>query len=179
MANPVLDRLALDHQRIDAVMTLIEAEIRHYDDDATTENLDALAMALSYIESYPDRAHHPVEERLFDFLEAAGSVDVSTLRAQHSTITARTLQLRKDIENILNDIVTPITLLNRHLAEYVDMQRSHMREENEIAFPVAAASLSDADWLKLQEELDDLLEPSSEEETFNEVISAFEADGST
>ena len=169
----VLDRLNSDHKRIEMVLRLIERELGKFDNDDQDENLSAIADALEYIEAYPDKVHHPVEERMFDLLadKAPSPVQetLAQLRGQHSEITASTSKLKQDIDNVLNDIVTPIDRIKRHLTDYVNLQRRHMTLERQTIFPFAEAALDNKDWQSLQHRLDAELDP-----LFDETLVAFE-----
>ncbi len=158
-----MDHLNRDHERIELVLRLIERELAKFDDDDQDENLPAIAAALAYIEAYPDKVHHPVEERMFDCLDSISSIEMQrvlqTLRRQHAEITASTLKLKRDIDDVLNDIVTPIGKIKRHLADYLTLQRTHMSLERREIFPAAEANLSEADWQELHARLVAELDP--------------------
>ena len=158
-----LTRLGHDHQRIERVLTLIESELAKYEDDTQDEDLMAISDALAYLEVYPDRVHHPVEEKLFELLESrVAPVErdaIYALREQHTELASYTQALKKDIDNILNDIVVPMETVSQHLKNYVQIQRQHMVLENNIIFPAAARVMTDADWADFHERLEKDLDP--------------------
>ncbi|MFT7652830.1 MAG: hemerythrin-like domain-containing protein [Limisphaerales bacterium] len=163
MTNWVLDRLEQDHERISVVLDLIEAEFAKFESDDQEQNLIAIADALAYIEAYPDAVHHPVEECLFDMLapKTSGGVSlaIDELRQQHRTIVNATRTLKTDVDNILNDIVTPINVVMKHLSEYAALQREHMAMEGKTVFPIAADTLSESEWTELRGKLDQVFDP--------------------
>ena len=178
MQASVLDRLGQDHRNIELVMRMIEAEVEKFELDDVEVNLSAIADALTYIAAYPDAVHHPVEERLFNRLESFASTqemeNIETLRAQHKELCESTRQLQQDVDNILNDIVVPITKLQRHLKQYLNLQRQHMELENESVFKFAEDKLDATDWSHLQSELEREQDPLTDRRTgqFDRLLSS-------
>ena len=70
---------------------------------------------------------------------------IDKLRVQHQEITTSTQTLKRDIDNILNDIVVPLDRVMAHLIAYLTLQREHMTLENTAIFPAAEQSLSNND----------------------------------
>ena len=146
----VMQRLNEDHQHIGEVLAVLERELAKKDDDEGVE-WAIVGDILAYLQEYPDAVHHPLEDRMFDKVLDKGLTPaerelVHFNLAQHEEIVAATLQLARDIESILNDIVVPLDQVQEHFDRYLEIQRIHMRNENLHLFPMAQRFLSGADW---------------------------------
>ncbi len=154
----VLSRLEEDHHHLSKVMRVLEAQLARRNDDDEEVDWSLLAEVLAYVSEYPDAVHHPLEDRMFDKVLDKGLTPaerelVHFNLSQHAEIIGATSRLAADIDRILNDIVVPIDVVVEHCERYLDMQRSHMRNEQVHLFPLAQRLLEEADWREIAEEL--------------------------
>jgi len=113
-------------------------------------DLKVFRAMLLYIADYPDKVHHPKEDRyLFSLLRRrTDSIDatLSELEQQHS----HGERLIRDIEHALNqyelqgdDALVPLLDL---IQNYVDFYVDHMRQEEKVVLPAAVQFYSAEDW---------------------------------
>ena len=157
-AATVLSRLDEDHFHLTRVMQVLEDELAKRDDDDADIDWNLLADVLAYVGEYPDAVHHPLEDRMFDRVLDKGLTPaerelVHFNLSQHAEIVGATTQLADDVNNILSDVVVPIDVLMDHCRRYLDMQRSHMRNEQVHLFPLAERRLGEEDWAEIATEL--------------------------
>ncbi|MCR9262282.1 MAG: hemerythrin domain-containing protein [Pseudomonadaceae bacterium] len=145
----LMDRLNNDHFHIATVMNALEKMFAGFPD----EDIDwsEVSDMLSYLQEYPDSVHHPLEDQLFDRVLDKGLTPVErelvhTNLAQHAEIISATLRLDQDVNQILNDTVVPIGKVLEDFEHYIQLQRTHMRNENTHLFPLAQRLLTPEDW---------------------------------
>lgn len=150
MAN-LLDQLQRDHVNLNRLLRLLEAEgerIRAGGD----EDLALMADIIEYMESYPDVAHHPLEDALVEHYLAHHAPDAEVAArfrdtmAEHAALRAATHALRESIESLLNDVLMPREDLLRQLDDYIALQRRHLQREERELFPRLRAAFGEADW---------------------------------
>ncbi len=142
-------RLEDDHLHIARVLEALERALSVPPDEDV--NWEIVADIISYLQEYPDTVHHPVEDQLFDRVLDKGLTPaerelVHTNLAQHAEIIGATVQLERDVGQILNDIIVPMDQLQDHFKRYLELQRAHMRNEIHHLFPLAERQLAEEDW---------------------------------
>ncbi|MEX2648613.1 MAG: hemerythrin domain-containing protein [Alphaproteobacteria bacterium] len=111
-----------------------------------TETLRAI---LDYIEGFPDRFHHPKEERhLFQVLrrrrpEIAPTLD--RLEQQHREGGQANRRLRVTLDAAAADAAAR-PAFEAAVRDYVDRQRAHMLTEEREVLPAALQALTEEDW---------------------------------
>jgi len=149
----VLERLYAEHRYLSALLRVLEdktgARAR-----LKTGDYYLLRDIVGYVRDYPDHVHHPTEDLLFERVlrkDPAQSRIVERLRRDHQAIQAETRQLLARLDELIEqpnparagEILQACRSLARH-------QRTHMQLENREAFPAAIATLSGADWQKIE-----------------------------
>ncbi len=159
----VLVRLELDHHRMSWVMDALEDEIRKLSDGGEYD-LSRIEDALGYLAAYADTVHHPLEDRMFDnvldkgLTPAERALVLGNLK-QHVDIIEATRIARRDVANVLNDIVVPLERLVADLTDYVALQRTHMRTERQQLFPLAERFLTQPEWQAIAEQFEQSPDP--------------------
>jgi hemerythrin-like domain-containing protein len=129
---------------------------------AELPDFDLLLGIVDYIEHYPDRVHHPNEDRVYHILAQRSTqarAEIDALVEEHNTLA----ELTRDLHRILYS-PTPEEagfLSSRHetCSKYLDIQRRHLDTEEMSVFPLARKTLSDADWRALDRELPEAKNP--------------------
>lgn len=156
MQPELLQRLDRDHARLARILEALETQAQRCVAGARGTDLDRLATLVDYINEYPDAVHHPLEDRIFARLgEHSLSPEERRVLAdnvnQHQQLSTATANLAADIDALM---ATPADAdggaLHSHVTAYVDLQRQHMRNENEWVFPIALRAFSEQDWEALE-----------------------------
>jgi len=141
-----VESLALDHQRMARLMFALKAEIDRIGAEDCNPDWRRLLAILDYLSDYPERWHHPLEERAFEAVErdalppeAAEALD--RVRDQHQRLPALTGKLREDVESVLRGSIVPTDRFVEDANAYLGLQIEHMRLENEIVFPALERAL--------------------------------------
>ena len=155
----VLVRLGDDHARIAAVIT----QLSHANDclsipDESRYWSDMLVL-MEFQLYFADRIHHPLEDRIFDRVLHKGLTPtehhlVFKNLSQHQEIMDMTLRLMADVQLATRGGVVDRSQFAEQVAEYVDLQRKHMRFEELHLFPLVEARFDNKDWNELHDSLD-------------------------
>ena len=88
-------QLIYDHHRIARVLRVIKQELDKCN-GYTLDGVDTckVVMGLDYLGNYPDRFHHPFEEKIIDCIQEKTSIDgIEVIRAQHGYLEQETTSL--------------------------------------------------------------------------------------
>ncbi|MGI2257761.1 hemerythrin domain-containing protein [Shewanella sp. GXUN23E] len=149
----MLRRLQLDHKNISVLLNILAAQSGQLATGGAV-NYRVMMDVLDYMQSYAEHSHHPVEDIVYRRLAAQASLnDLSErLFEEHKQLTRITEAFHTTLNLVLNDNPVPIDRLKEELENYISMQRSHMRYEEEIIFPLLKQYLVEADWECLADE---------------------------
>jgi hemerythrin-like domain-containing protein len=163
----LLLRLGRDHARIAQINAqlanvsdqLAEVESGELDDGVDIQALwDEAADCLLFLKHFADRAHHPLEDRLFDAVLHKGLTPterhlVFRNLGQHQEIMTLTDSLMGCIHGAQNRTVIDMPVVTELAAEYLALQRRHMTFEEMHLFPLLMSRLDNDDWNRLNTEL--------------------------
>jgi hemerythrin-like domain-containing protein len=148
MRPALLDRLGSDHARIAQV---VREFMELSDAVEPTPNWLRLGELIEFLDYYADQVHHPLEDRLFDRLVDKGLTPterhlVFKNLGQHQEIRAMTERLASQISVAIEGGAISRDDFVETAAEYVNLQRRHMRFEESHLFPLLEAELENKDW---------------------------------
>lgn len=152
MATPQpIRNLREDHGNLAKLLDLLEREIERFDraEGADYELMQAIA---AYCLEYPDKVHHPREDKLLARLRArdpAAADRVGDLEGEHRALAALTRRFAETIEAVLLDREMPRETVDRAARDFLSAYRKHMAMEEEQFFPAAEAALDGSDWAAL------------------------------
>ena len=170
-----MEKLHRDHARLARLLEVLEAEAAEVGGGARGTHLDVLATLVDYVSEYPDAVHHPREDRVFGRLQEKPLTpqERGALRdnvSQHAQLAAATSALARDIDAMLGGGGTTAQDLSKHVREYVALQREHMRNEEELVFPLALKLFSDAEWEAIEHS-----EQEAHDPVFDQRLSRYES----
>lgn len=143
-------QLVQDHITLAKVLDALDKSVSYYREDEQNEpDLALILDTLEYIQVYPEKFHHPLEEQAFNYLikhDLGDKKIIKEIRQQHSTLEQETLYLCQQFNAIANDYVVPMSELHNRIEHYINAQRHHMKTENEYIFPTLAKLNEQAWW---------------------------------
>jgi len=144
----LIERLGGDHAKIAGVVRELEALA---DTLEAQPDWSQLADLLSFLDYFADRVHHPLEDRLFDLVVNKGLTPterhlVFRNLGQHREIKALTEALTRQVREAQAGRPVDPGDFRESLAEYVALQRRHMRFEESHLFPLLEGALDNRDW---------------------------------
>lgn len=161
--NPIMTRLALDHNRLAKLLDLFDHLLDRFH-EGEEPDYELMSEMLGYMESYQDTIHHPTEDLIFRRALDKGAQrrDVfDVLRHQHDRLPQLNKRFRQSLEGIVHEAVLPRGEVEAQGRELVNTLREHMTLEDREAFPIAQSRLDAADW-----EAVEALAPSADDPLF-------------
>jgi hemerythrin-like domain-containing protein len=139
-----------EHRSLSAVihgLQYLAAEIRS---GRSPPDRVLLGAMLRYVREYPDRLHHPAEDRtLFALLRRrthdADSL-IAELEAEHAQGEARLAALELAVDRLVAGAPGAAEAFETEVIGYAAFHWEHMRKEEEGILPVAQRVLEDEDW---------------------------------
>jgi hemerythrin-like domain-containing protein len=104
---------------------------------------------------YADQVHHPSEDLIFARLLARPGQGHDVLRRlmrQHEALAQLNRRFRESLEGIVHEEVLRRDEVEQQGREVLATLREHMHLEDDEAFPIAAETLSEADWAEIEAE---------------------------
>jgi hemerythrin-like domain-containing protein len=124
-------------------------------DDLPRSN-DFICIALNYLCAYPQLFHHPVEERLINFLL---SRDASILNIgdevadEHRQLEGNTDTLRQQFSHELHiDNYEYFIKLKQQLLDVIDQHHNHLEHEEKYFLPLLERVMSRENWIEFSAE---------------------------
>ncbi|MGQ9426103.1 hemerythrin domain-containing protein [Gilvimarinus sp. F26214L] len=148
--HPTQSQLFADHHNFLRLLHCLEVELAHYEaDEAWTANLPVILDIFDYVQFYPERYHHPIEDAVFDLLiakDVAESEHARALKAEHKTLEDLTRKARQLFNSVAADNVVPVRELVRVTREFLDRQVQHIKRENQLIYPTLSQHVSPEEW---------------------------------
>jgi hemerythrin-like domain-containing protein len=146
--DKALRTIRAEHRSLGAVLHALKATVAAIGD--APADFPLLWRMLYYIEAYPDRLHHPKEDReLFPRVrlrspQAAGVVD--ELERQHRQCESRLDEVRHALGHCEAGVREAVPLVKARVDAFADFYWRHMLMEERELLPFAEEHLTDADW---------------------------------
>lgn len=141
-----------EHRSISAVVSALEYLAREIAAGSEPDH-ELLTVVLDYIQAFPDRLHHPKEDRyLFSALRKrcpAAAPILDELEAEHrrgeqSTANLRYLLMRSRVGG-----APACQAFASAVEAYATLHWAHMRKEEEQVLPLALQALTERDWSEI------------------------------
>jgi hemerythrin-like domain-containing protein len=147
----LLFTLRSEHRHIRSVLDLLSHQ---FDRIARGAPVDTrlIQETVDYMVVWPDRFHHPREDRIYDYLadlDPQAGPDMAGLQHDHERLAASGRALLESIADWRAGELSGERLLLRGRA-YIDESRQHMAIEETEVFPLLQAALDAADWRELR-----------------------------
>ncbi len=146
--NQIISRLLEEHRNLEKLIGLLDSfSIRQ--NSPGFRDMALLVDAFSYLTSFPDVRHHPVEDRITDRMHARNLLSPELkeeIGRQHRVLAKQGADLMRDLESAAREESTtwPAVALSARL--YAERLRHNMAVEEMALFPLAETGLSKADW---------------------------------
>jgi hemerythrin-like domain-containing protein len=143
-----------EHTAIVCVIDSLEYVV-HKLGEGAEPNFALLRAMLEYIIEYPERCHHPKENRyLFQMLRArnpnAASL-IAELEAEHVRGDELVKTLRHSLSRYETHGRSELRTFAQAVATFAEYHWQHMTKEEDVLLPIAKKSLTDADWQTIAE----------------------------
>lgn len=151
-----------EHRYLELLLQALDEHLGQID-TATTGDYFLLRDIVRYMHEYPDVAHHPTEDLMFERLVRRAPDTrrmVNRLRRDHARLARDTAKLL-DLLRAATDERSPETAREVRAAaeQYSASLRRHMEVEEQKFFPEAVRCLTHADWNSVQKSLEATEDP--------------------
>lgn len=145
-----LNVIRSEHRALAAVIHGLQYLVEQVHKGRSTPDLKVFRAMLHYIDTFPERLHHPKEDRyLFARIMLRypeGSSIISGLEAQH----VHGAHLIRELERALiaweEEGAPALPTFAHQVREFSEFHWKHMREEEDVVLPLAVRVLLDEDW---------------------------------
>jgi len=145
----VVDTIKQEHRVLGHVVEVLQHSLRDIAAEHTEANFNLLAVALYYIDDFPERLHHPKEDaHLFKALRKRNSdfsAVLDELQREH-VLSARMLRdMHAALVHYIAGAYGSLQTFKSRVDAYASMLREHMRKE-EALLARAGTSLPESEW---------------------------------
>lgn len=139
-----------EHRGLAAVLHGLVFLVRETRQRGAPPNFPALSAMLYYIDAFPERFHHPKEDRyLFPLLYArvpASAPLLDKLRSEHRAGETKIRALMQALTRYREGGAAEFTPFADAVDAYAAFERDHMRREEQEMLPLAERHLTSGDW---------------------------------
>jgi hemerythrin-like domain-containing protein len=139
-----------EHRSISAVLSGLQELARMAQDAAERPDFRVFRAMLRYIDEYPERLHHPKEDKyLFARLAArlpSAKPLLDELQAEHVEGARLVRELERSLLFLEDRWPIGVREFRKLADQYAQFHWGHMRKEEEKVMPLAEQHLLDADW---------------------------------
>lgn len=178
MRHAAADIIRDEHRSLGAVVHALQHLVRAYRESRAQPDFKLLHAMLYYVREYPERLHHPKEDRyLFSALRACtreGDSVLEELELEHEQGEALLNALTVALSTYEAGADPRCERLGAQVDEFAAFYWSHMRKEEDIVLPLAERVLSDGDWSRIHAEFAQNRDPSfggDDEAQFRQLFS--------
>lgn len=147
--HPTTRIIQQEHQRLGAVIRAMLHFVRGIGEGDNPPPFKVFRAMLLYIADFPEKMHHPKEDRLFVLLQKrTGTVDdtIAELEAQHGQGEALVRELEHQLTRYELQGGASTDAFFKAVEAYAAFYFNHMRMEEEIILPAIEKFLTTQDW---------------------------------
>jgi hemerythrin-like domain-containing protein len=153
--NTATNTIRSEHRAVGAVIHGLQYLVQEMRDKRAAPRFDVLKAMIYYIDTFPERLHHPKEDRyLFRRLRErthAADQALSRLEEQHRQGAQMIRELEQSILRYEQGGAAHLEGFARRVQEYADFHWEHMRMEEDVILPLAEKTLQESDWAEIDE----------------------------
>ena len=160
-----ISALKRDHINIEKLLEILESEILAIE-VGKTPDFPLMQDIMRYMAEHSDRFHHPKEELIFAQLlrhDPDVRADVEDLIAEHFLIGAAGREFTALLRTFGIDSVYSRERLRTSGSNYIRAQRDHMIREEQKLFPIAAQSITEEEWQRIDDAISNIDDPLFDE----------------
>ncbi|MEX1033268.1 MAG: hemerythrin domain-containing protein [Cellvibrionaceae bacterium] len=177
--HPTQSQLFADHYNLLGLMRCLEAEIACYEaSQPWGAHLSVILDIFDYIQFYPERYHHPLEDALFERLlikQVKNSDQIWAIKSEHKTLEALTRRASQLFTSVANDSVVPVAELVRVTREFLARQIDHIDRENRIVYPLLEKYITLEEWDEITAQVAQRKDPLFRQAVMDEYRNLYDA----
>ena len=156
-----LEKLRREHVNFGLLLHLLEKQLSELK-AGNPVDYPLVSDVADYFTGYPGNIHHPKEDLLFerlDFCAPAAAENARRLLDHHESIGQLAQKFADETKEVQEGEELPRDAYIDTLEEFILVQRTHMRMEETLFFPLVELHLSDEDWHYVNTKVADDLDP--------------------
>lgn len=161
--HPIEKKLYTDHYRIQRLLVCLQKQIDCYEiDDLEHAELPLVLDALDYIRVYPEKWHHPIEDKIFEFLLSKNPPEaeiIQNILQEHVALENLTHEVNQLFCAVANDCIVPTDQLVNKSRYYFLRQSEHIDRENALIYPLLQRYMTTDDWNRISAEMQSIEDP--------------------
>jgi hemerythrin-like domain-containing protein len=142
-----------EHQAMAAMLHALLTLVRGIREQRMRPNFELLGAIIYYVDTFPERLHHPKEDqwlfRLLALRHPPAQATLDQLQAEHRQGSAMIRQLEQALSRYREGGDTEYPAFATAVEAFVDFERQHMRREEREVFPLAQSWLLPQDWVEI------------------------------
>lgn len=142
-----------EHQALAAMLHALAFLVRGIREHRMKPNFELMGAMIYYIDTFPERLHHPKEDqwlfRLLAVRHPPARALIDRLQIEHRTGGTRIRQLEQALARYSQGGVAEFPAFSECVESYVAFERNHMRCEELEVFPLAQQYLLPEDWTEI------------------------------
>lgn len=148
--HPTHSQLCADHFNFLRLLRCLEAEIACYEAGNTSDGrLPVILDILDYVQHYPEKWHHPLEDVVFELLlikQVENSDHIWGIKSEHKALEELTRRAVELFTAVANDAVVSRDELLGVAREFIQRQLDHINRENRLIYPLLGRYISPREW---------------------------------
>lgn len=152
-----------EHESMASVIHDMQCFTQAIEKGVNAPDLRLFRTMLVYMNDYPERVHHPKEDRyLFARLRnrtAEMDLTLAELEYQHAQGLGRIHGIRHALARFESEGKPAFPALHRLVEEFADFYARHMRVEEDAVLTAAAQFLTPQDWIEMEAEFSRIPDP--------------------
>jgi hemerythrin-like domain-containing protein len=153
--NAALAHLRDEHRSTARVLEALETFTAQAAEEGMEPDFALLATLLYYLDVFPERVHHPKEDRyLFSVLRVRSPQTIpllDRLEREHRRLPDLLSELERGLVHWQGGAPDGTSAFALALARFCELNWEHMRTEESTILPEAERTLTDPDWLRMAE----------------------------
>jgi branched-chain amino acid transport system ATP-binding protein len=144
-----------EHQALAAMLHALLFLVRGVRDQRMKPNFELMGAMIYYIDTFPERLHHPKEDqwlfRLLLLRHPPARAVIDRLQSEHRSGATRIRQLEQALNRYAQGGDAELPAFAEAAEAYVTFERDHMRTEEVEVFPLAQQYLRPDDWAAIDQ----------------------------
>ena len=156
-----IKQLQIDHQNIARLLGVLKEQTAHLEAGEYTD-LQLIADIMHYFVNYPDIQHHPHEDLIFSSLTEKDPqvIDlVDELHHEHKSMADDSQRIYEEIKKMQGNAIISREKIVTDLKNYTNTYYAHIDKEEGRLFTLAETTLTEDDWIKIDDEMQFVEDP--------------------
>lgn len=167
----VTGMLIEEHRTLRIVLSILKRLLHEISHFGMAPDFHLLAEALYYIDDFPERVHHPKEDKhLFPVVRrrtARFDTLIDRLRTDHARSGQMLVRIQRDLVHFQAGAANALSRLSAHVTTYAELLEEHLQAEERLLSDVRD-ELTEDDWAQLARALGARRHPLAGDDTRHE-----------